>query len=97
MKLQELVIAAAQLDPNLTIRVFDTTHYESGKKPERRVVASVFSRSEGEGSNEDIVIDMGTSPTTLDEVRRVVPGRTTLFWQAEPLVRALADHAVLAE
>lgn len=98
MNLKDLVAEAARLDPQVEIVVWDTATYRSGKAtgPLREVKASVTSRHYGEGSAEDIMIEMGGDRHTLDQVRRVVPGRTTLFWQADPLVRALSSSAVAA-
>lgn len=88
MTIDELVKEASRLDPNLRITVQDSTSYETGKAPMREVVAGVGSKTEGEGSLEEIVIEMDSGGRG-QQVRRVNPGRTTLFWQADPLIRAL--------
>lgn len=92
MTIKELVDAAARLDPNVQVTAYDQVYYEGGKPAKRVVTAQVTARGR-EGSPEDIVLEMDNrvaldGPRLSDHVKRVVPGQTTLYWQADPLIRA---------
>lgn len=94
MNIQELVDEATRIEPTLSLVVYDTNQYSSRKKSSRRVVVSAHSSQHGEGSGEDILLEMYETKTMLDQVRRVTPGRTTLHWQVASLIKAFDSLTV---
>lgn len=100
MTIQELLDAAARVDPKVSYTAHDRVDYKSKSLPKRDVVVYATSSEYGEGSCENIAhiaLRMGGLGGQSQHVLEVVPGKTSQYWQVAPLVKALESERVQAE